>query len=79
MPNAFGGKAGPDEFDSHFFPQDVLAEGMADSGGARASLECETGFPLCSVVITALSGAGSALRLLNQKPRGLGSRWLCSL
>lgn len=66
MPSAFGGRAGLDEFASHIFPQDVLAEGMADYGGARAYLECEMGFPLCSV-ITALSGAGSALRSLNQK------------
>lgn len=67
MPSAFGGRAGPDEFASHIFPQDVLAESMADYGGARAYLECEMGFPLCLVVITALSGAGSALRSLNQK------------
>ena len=43
MPSAFGGRAGPDEFASHIFPQDVLAEGMADYGGARAYLECEMG------------------------------------
>ena len=34
MPNAFGGKAGPEEFASHIFPQNVLAERMADYGGA---------------------------------------------
>ena len=51
----------------------------SSSSSSRAYLECEMGFPLCSVVITALSGAGSALRSLNQKFGGLGSRWLCSL
>ena len=34
MPNAFGGKVGPEEFASHIFPQDVLAKRMADYGGA---------------------------------------------
>ena len=72
MPNAFGRRAGFDVDASHVFPQGVLAAialvgGGAGDGGASAGARCEIGFPLCSVAITALSGTGSAPKLLEQK------------
>ena len=73
MPNAFGGRAGFDVDGSHAFPQGVLTAitlvgCVADDGGARTCAGCEVGLLLCSVVITAMSGAGSAPKLLKQKP-----------
>ena len=59
---------------SHIFPQGVLAAvplaGVGDGdGGARSSPRHEVVLPLCSVVFsTALSGAGSDSKLLEQKP-----------
>ena len=73
MPNAPGVRDGFDVDTSHVFPHHVLATttlvgGVAFDGGARVCAGCEAGFPLCSVAITTLSGAGSAPKLLEWKP-----------
>ena len=56
---------------NHIFPQGVLAAitlvgGGAGDGGARAGARSEVGL-LCSVAVTALLGAGSDSKLLEQK------------
>ena len=71
--NAFGERAGFDMDTSHVFPHGVLAAitlagNEARDGGARAGIGCEAGLRLCSVTITALSGARSDTELLEQKP-----------
>ena len=73
VPIAFGMKAGFNLDVSHVFPHGVLAAitlvvGWAREGGATTGPGCETGLPLCSVAITALSRVGSDLNLLEQKP-----------
>ena len=73
VPSAFGGRAGFDLNISHVLPQGVLAaltlvgDGAGDEG-ARARARCGVELPLCSVGVTALSGAGSDPKLLEQKP-----------
>ena len=71
--SAFGGRDGFDVDTRHVFPQGVLPAfilvgGGTGDGGARAGARCEAGLPLCSVDITALSGAGSDPNLLEEKP-----------
>ena len=72
-PSGFGGRTGFDVSTSHTLPQGVLVAvtlvgGGARDGGARARAMCESGLPLCSVVITALLRAGSGPQVLEQKP-----------
>ena len=73
VPSAFGGRAGFDVDISHVFPQCVLAaitlvgSGVGD-GEARTGTGCEAGLPLFTVAVTTLSGTGSDLNLLEQKP-----------
>ena len=59
-------------------PSPWCGSGAGDRG-ARVGSGCEVGIPLCSVAVTALSGARSDPMLLEQKPRGSGSTWLCFL
>ena len=73
VPSAFGGRAGFDMDKSHVFPQGMLAAitfvwSGAEDGLDRAGMGYETGLPLCSVAITALSKVGSDTKLLEQKP-----------
>ena len=84
VPSSFGWRARLDVDTSHVFPQGSLTAitlegGGVGAGGARTGAGCEAGPPLCSVAITALSGAGSDAKLLRQKPGGLSSSWFCSL
>lgn len=70
--HAFGGKARFYVYSSHIFPQGILATVtlvvfIAGEGEARACAGYELGLPLCSVAVTALSGIGSALKLLGWK------------
>ena len=72
VPSSFDGRAGSDMSTSHIFPQGVLAAsilvgGGAGEGGAEARARCEAGLLLCSVAITALLGAGSDPKLLEQR------------
>ena len=65
----FAARAGFGMGTSQNFPQDVLAiipliGGDVGVTVSRACAGCEAGPPLCSVVVTALSGAGSAPQLL---------------
>ena len=65
------------------FPQGVLTTiiligSVAAVKWARACAGCEAGLPLCSVAVAALWGVGSALKLLQWMPWGLGSSRLCS-
>ena len=73
--NAFDVRAGFDMNASHIFLQVVLTAitflgGWAGNGGTRACAVCEVGLPFFSVAITALSGAGSDLKLLEGSPEG---------
>ena len=73
MPIAFHGRDGFDVDTSHVFPQGVLAivllmGSVFGVGETRAYTGCWVGQPLCSVVFTALLGAGSAPQLLEYKP-----------
>lgn len=82
--NAFGERAEFNMDTSHVFPHGVLATitlagNEARDGGVRAGIGCKAGLPLCSVTITALSGARSDTKLLEQKPWGSGLSWLYSL
>ena len=67
--NIFGAKAVFGMDACHVFPQGVLAllpliGGVIGVVVTRACTGCWAGPPLCSVVVTALSGAGSAPQLL---------------
>ena len=71
--NSFGGRAGFGMETSYIFPRCVLAVisligGVVCVGGFKACVGCEAGLPLCSVVVTILSGSGSAPQLLGWKP-----------
>lgn len=73
MPSVFGVRAGFDVDANHIFPRGVLdtvalIECVAGMGGAREPpAGCEAG-PLCSVAAVALSGVGSAAKLLEWTP-----------
>ena len=73
LPSAFDGRTGFDMDTSHVLPQGVLntitcVGGVACDGGTRVCSGFEAELPLCSVVLTTLSRAGSAPKLLEQKP-----------
>ena len=49
---------------SHIFPQSVLIPLIVGVVVSRVCTGCEVGLPLCSLVVTALFGVGSAPQLL---------------
>ena len=70
--NVFDARGGFDVDASHVFPQGVLATiiwigGVVCVRGSHCA-EGDAGFPLCSVAVAALSGAGSVLKLLEWMP-----------
>lgn len=74
VPSAFCGRSGFVDT-NHIFAQCVLAAfsligGGAEDGGAGARAWNELGLPLCSVAVTALSGAGSDPKLWSRSPDG---------
>ena len=69
MCGIFGERAGFNMDTSHIFLQGVLAVfpltgSVAGIGGCKACVGYEVGFPLCSVAVTILSGAGSAPQVM---------------
>ena len=71
MPSVSGVRAELDVDASHIFPQGTLATitligSVAGVGGTRGCTGSKARFPLYSVAVTALSGVGSALNLLEQ-------------
>ena len=69
--SVFGARVGFDMGSNHFFPQHVLAINLtvqeAVVGGSKACMECQVGYPLCSVAVTTLPGAGFPSQFLEQK------------
>ena len=73
VPIGFGGRARSVVVSmGHIFPWDVLAAitlvgGGAEVGEARARTRCEQGLLFCSITVSALSGVGLGLKVLEQK------------
>lgn len=73
VPSGFGLRAGSDVDTSHVFLHGVLTiitwiEDVAGIGGARACVGSKAGLTLCSLAVVALSGVGSAPKLLEWNP-----------